>query len=205
MRKLFLATVFLFLASAPYLLAQTQAFQFCYITKDYNTKVNPLVTEIRDLYEEARIDSGIGAVFYLADWDTPIIVKVNLPGDNRADMEKIFEALVTKSETTVNPRADLDKIPALFEEFPLQTPSGSPAFMEAEFRFYVSPTFWELFYNEQIISSLWYVMEFDQDWARRYVSFAIFHQEGDGLSPNEDAPFGLMDLCANYNFQLLTY
>ena len=193
------------LLSGLSLKAQNQALQLCYITKDYNTRVNPLVNELRDIYEVARQDPEMAVVFYLADWDTPIIVKVNLPGDNRADMEKIYEALVTKSETAVNPRTDLEKLPAIFEEIPLRTASGLPAFSEAEFRFYVTPTFWELYYNEQVISSLWYVMEFDQDWARGYVSYAIFHQSGDGLEPDPKAPFGLMDLCYHYDFQLLTY
>jgi hypothetical protein len=205
MKKFFVICSFLLILGGGLLRAQNKALQFCYITKDFNTKVNPLVDELQDIYDFVRADSNFAAIFYLADWDTPIIVRVNLPGDNRDDMSKIFEALVTKSETSINPRSDLEKIPGLFEEIPLRGPAGSPSFSEVEFRFYVTPTFWELYYNEQVISSLWYVMELEQDWARGYVSLSVFHQEGDGLKPNAQAPFGLMDLCANNNFQLLTY
>jgi len=204
MKKALVITILLFVFS-PWLSAQKQALQVCYITKDYNTKVNPLIDEIRDIYEFVRVDPSYGAVFYLADWDTPLIIKVNLPGDNHEEMDRLYEALVTKSETAINPRTDLERISAIFSEIPLRDDTLSPAFSEVEFRFYVTPTFWELYYNEQVISSLWYVMEFDQEWAKDYISLLIFHQEGDGLTPNASNPFGAMDLCANYKFQLLTY
>lgn len=185
--------------------AQNSSFQFLYITKDYNTKVNPLIEEIKDIYDFVRGDSSCGAIFYLPDRDTPIVVKVNLPGDNHKDIDRIFSALVTKSETAVNPSADLKRIPELLEEHPLLSPAGRTLFTEVEFRFYVSPTFWELFYNEQVIASLWFILELDQAWARNYVSLNVFHQKGDGLVPDAKQPFGPMDLCANYKFQLLTY
>lgn len=186
-------------------LAQNQSLQFLYITKDYTTKVNPLIEEIKDIYQFVREDSSCAAVFYLADWDTPIIVKVNLPGDNHKDIDKIYAALTTKSETAVNPSTDLKKIQEFFEQNPMQSPNGLPTFTDVEFRYYVCPTFWELFYNEQIIASLWFILDLDGSWARNYVSMNIFHQEGDGIQIDPQTPFGPMDLCENYKFQLLTY
>ncbi len=184
---------------------QEQSLQFYYIMKDHHIKVNPLVEEIQDIFDFARVDRNSAAIFYLANWDEPIVVKLNLPGDNRDDMDKIFEALMTKSETTVNPSSDLEKISGLFDDLPLIKEDGTKAFSRVEFNYYVTPSFWDLSYNEQIIAALYFVMDMDADWARNYVFMSILHQEGDGLSVNEDQPFGPADLPVGYKFQVLTY
>ena len=184
---------------------QDQSLQFYYIMKDHNIKVNPLVEEIRDIYDFARVDNNSAAIFYMANWDEPLIVKLNLPGDNRKDMDLIFEALMTKSETTINPSSDLEKISGLFNEIPLRTASGGKAFSRVEFNYYVTPSFWDLSYNEQIIAALYFVLDMDADWAKDYVFMSILHQEGDGLTVNPKLPFGPADLPVGYKFQVLTY
>jgi len=204
MRKLLATGVVLFamLGSLP---AQDTSLQFLYITKDYNTRVNPLIEEIKDVFNFVQYDASSSAIFYLADIETPIVVKVNLPGDNRKDIDLIYSALTTQSETAIDPALDLEVIPRLFEQHPLISETGEHLFTDLELRYYVCPSFWELYYNEQVIAALWFVMEFDQPWARDYVSMSIFHQTGDGLQPDLAQPFGPMDLCKNYQFQLLTY
>lgn len=187
------------------LFAQEQSLQFYYVMKDHNIKVNPLVEELRDIYDFARVERTSAAIFYLANWDEPIIIKVNLPDDNQKDMDKLFEALVTKSETTVNPSSDLAIISRLFDDIPLVKQDGSRAFSRVEFNYYVTPTFWDLSYNEQVIAALYFIMDMDADWAKDYVSMSILHQEGDGLSVNQTLPFGPNDLCVGYHFQVLTY
>ena len=184
--------------------AQNSSLQFLYITKDYNTMVNPLIEEIEDFYNYAIGDPSRATIFYLADWDTPVIVRVNLPGDNRKDIDKLYSTLITKSEVSSYPLVDIALITSIFEKYPLRS-GGKKLFSDVELRYYPSPTFWSLSYNEQVIASLWFIMEFDQPWARNYVDMNIFHQDGDGLEPDFDHPFGPKDLCANYNFQLLTY
>ena len=204
MKKIFI-TCLLGLMCCTYSYSQSSSLQFLYITKDYNTLVNPLIEEIEDVYNFVTGDSSRAAIFYLADWDTPIIVRVNLPGDNRRDMDRLYSALVTKSEVSSYPLYDLEIIPALFERYPLRSESGAKTFSDVELRYYVSPTFWNLSYNEQVIASLWFIMDFDQPWSKDYVDMSIFHQDGDGLKPDWDHPFGPKDLCSNYKFQLMTY
>ena len=203
MRRLLILLAILF--SPSFLEAQQQSLQFYYIMKDHNIKVNPLVQELRDIYDFARVEKSSAAIFYLANWDEPIIVRVNLPGDNRDDMEKLFEALVTKSETTVNPSSDLEIITRLFDEIPLVGADGKKEFSRVEFNYYVTPTFWDLSYNEQVIAALYFVMDMDAPWAKDYVFMSILHQAGDGLSVNSKLPFGQNDLCVGYRFQILTY
>ena len=204
MRKIVLLAALCF-AAFQAASGQEQSLQFYYIMKDHNIKVNPLVEEIRDIYDFARIDKGSAVIFYLANWDDPVIVKLNLPGDNRNDMDLIFEALMTKSETTINPSFDLEKVAELFNEVPLVSPEGQKLFARVEFNYYVTPSFWELSYNEQVIAALYFVLELDGNWARDYVSMSILHQEGDGLTVNHTQPFGPADLPVGYRFQVLTY
>ena len=204
MKKFTIAIIFL-LVSCAHLKAQDTSLSFLYITKDYHTKVNPLIEEIKDIYNFVLEDRSCSAIFYLPDRDAPIIVKVNLPGDNHKDMDLIYSALSTKSETDANPSVDLKKISTLFEEHPLLSLDGRPMFTDVELRFYVNPSFWALFYNEQVIASLWFILELDGEWSRNYVSMSIFHQDGDGIQVNPQAPFGPKNLCSNYKFHLLTY
>ena len=187
--------------------AQTQTLQVFYVTKDYTTDVNPLCRDLRDMYSAAEKDPSQAVVFYLANSTSPMIVRMNLPGDNRKDFDKIIGALMTKSETIINPTTDLEGITHLFDEISLLDASGAPVFMSAEIRYYVTPTFWELGYNEQLIASAYFVLDMDADWAREnnYFDMSIYHTESDGLEADPKQPFGEKNLCYNYNFQLLTY
>lgn len=185
--------------------AQEKSLQFLYITKDYTTKVNPLIEEIKDVYDFVTGDSSTAAIFYLANFNDPVIVKVNLPGDNRKEIETIYEILNTSSEVMPDAPGDLETIPSIFANEPLIDENGNPRFTEVELRYYIGPLFWELSDNEQIIASLWYILELDQPWTSGYVSMSIFHQDGDGLVFEPDFPMGRSDMCPNYRFFMLTY
>jgi hypothetical protein len=185
--------------------ASPQHLQVVYITKDYTTEVNPLCSELRDMYSFAEKDSNAAVVFYLANSTSPLIVRMNLPGDNRKDFDKLIDALMTKSETIINPMTDLRRIVGLFEEIPLLTTGGTKSFQDAEIMYYITPTFWELQYNEQIIASVYFSLDMDADWAKDYFTMSIYHAATDGLTVDESKPFGDKNLCANYPFFLLTY
>lgn len=205
MKKL-LVCIFLFILDVT-AFAQTQTLQVFYITKDYTTEVNPLCLDLKDMFNAAEKDPSQAVVFFLANSTSPLIVKVNLPGDNRKDFDKIIGALMTKSETIINPSADLRAMVALFDEIKLLSNVGSPEFMSAEIRFYVTPTFWELGYNEQLIAATYFTLGMDEPWAKtdHYFDMSIYHCESDGLEVDESSPFGDKNLCFNYDFQLLTY
>ena len=188
-------------------LAQTgpQTLQVIYITKDYTTEVNPLCGELRDIFTFADKDNNQAVVFYLANSTSPIIVKVNLPGDNRKDFDRIMDALMTKSETIINPSVDLNTIVELFDNVELFDSEGNKNFSNVELVYYITPTFWELGYNEQIIASVYFALDMDSEWANDYMSMSIYHDALDGLEVDPKAPFGDKNLCHDYKFFLLTY
>ena len=196
-----------FLVSAVALSSQSasQALQVIYITKDYTTEVNPLCSELRDIFEFAEKDNSQAVIFYLANSSAPLIVKVNLPDDNRKDFDMIIDALMTKSETIINPSVDLTTLVGLFDEVELLDNGGEKNFSNVELIYYITPTFWELGYNEQIIASAYFALDMDSKWADGYMSMSIYHNAQDGLEVDSEHPFGEKNLCHNYKFFLLTY
>jgi hypothetical protein len=71
----------------------------------------------------------------------------------------------------------------------------------------VTPTFWELGYNEQLIASVYFVLGMDAPWAKdnHYFDMSVYHCDSDGLEVDASRPFGDKNLCYNFDFQLLSY
>lgn len=203
MKKLLISILLSF--NCLFVFSQTQTLQVIYITKDYTTEVNPLCQELRDIYSFAEKERSQAVVFYLANAASPLIVKMNLPGDNRKDFDSIIDALMTKSETIINVSADLDGIVSLFNDIELLDSDGRPSFLNAEIIYYITPTFWELNYNEELIAAAYFALDMDSAWAKNYFSMSIYHNATDGLEYDEQYPFGKKDLCRNYKFYLLSY
>lgn len=204
MRKQIITLIVLF-TSFGSLFGQTKDFQFFYITKDYTTQVTPLCDWLKERYEMGRRNPNQCNIYYLANAETPIIVKQNLKGDNSTDFDKIISALVTKSETRIYPQVDVPEILNIFNENDIILKSGKKVYNTCELFFMITPTFWNLQYNEQIFAALYFAMELDADWAKGYVGVNIYHNAEDGLEPDEKHPFGTLITCENYNFQLLSY
>lgn len=206
MKKLALIIVFCYLGLfGAFAQNSSQRLQVVYISKDYTTETNPLCSELRDMYSFAEKDNNEAVVFYLANSTSPLIVRINLPGDNRKDFDKLIDALMTKSETIINPTTDLQRLVELFEEIPILSDNGDRNYQNVEIVYYITPTFWELQYNEQIIASVYFSLEMDANWAKDYFSMSIYHAASDGLIVDEAKPFGDKNLCASYPFFLLTY
>lgn len=203
--KKIISIIILVLCARLALSAQTQTLELVYITKDYTTEVGPLCRELMDIYKSAEKDKSQAVIFYLANSTSPLIVKVNLPGDNRDKINNIMDALISKSETVVNPMSDLRRFIDIFNQHEIITASGEPLFQSVDINYYVTPTFWELQYNEQLIAAAYFALGMDSSWADGYFSMSIYHNGDDGLVVDEKHPFGIRNLCKNYKFFLLTY
>lgn len=184
---------------------QTKTFQLFYITKDYTTATSPLLEFLGKYYEQGRRDHNLCNLFYLANADNPIIVRQNLKDDNSADFEKIREALVTKSETRVYPQVDVPALLQAFSENDIVHKTERNLYQDCELFFLITPTFWNLQYNEQIFARFYYAMGLGDEWAKDYVGINIYHCEGDGLEVDTEKPFGALYNCEGYDFQLLSY
>jgi hypothetical protein len=203
MKKILIS--FFLLSTAAVLSAQTKSFQLFYITKDYTTQVTPLCEWLRERYEMGRRDHTQCNIFYLANAENPIVVRQNFEKDNSADFDKIMDALVTKSETRIYPQVDVPELLDIFSKNDIVNKTGRKLYQGCELYFMITPTFWNLQYNETIFATLYYALELDSDWAKGYVGINIYHNEDDGLEPDMNAPFGTLYTCENYDFQLLAY
>ena len=199
------AIVIILCCAAFSLLAQSQSLQLIYITKDHTTQTSPLSNEIMDIFHSAEKDRSQAVIFYLANQAHPIIVKVNLPSDNRKDMPKLMDALISKSETVIDPTSDILNFIEIFNENEIINANGNRKFTNVEIIYYITPTFWNLQYNEQLIAASYFTLGMDREWASGYFSMSIYHNANDGLIVDDERPFGPKNLCRNYNFFLLTY
>ena len=99
-RLIYLAIALMLSLSAA---AQTQSFEFYYIAHDRTTPVADLCDRLEQVYETALSYEDYAVIFYLPNYDAPMIVKVNLPGDNRDDFKNIISELRLKPSHEIFP------------------------------------------------------------------------------------------------------
>lgn len=201
-----LAYIILLLALPILGSAQTQSLEFYYIAHDRTTPVGDLCNRLEQVYETALSYEDFAVIFYLASYDqdfNPMVVKVNLPGDNREEFRNIISELRLKSAHEIYADIDYAKIVELINEHDFIDQNGRPTYSSVLFCWYVNPDFWQFQYNEKIIASLYFNLELDQ--YPGYVSTQVWHAEGDGLEVNRKYPFGTKNLCRNMGFMLQQY
>lgn len=177
---------------------------FIYITHDHTTPIQRLGQLLIDMNEDAK-KYGYSCIFYLANGESPHIVRVNTLNDNRQDFEgRILGELQNKMSHDVNPLYDVEKIVELFNENEFVGTDGNLLYSSVTWRFYVNKNFWTQ-YNETIIASLYWTMELDKLKDTEFY-FDVFQDENDLVEYDEKVPFGPKNLAKiNDGFLLLTY
>lgn len=194
-----------FLISFPLIgTAQTQSLEFYYIAHDRTTPVGDLCQRLEDVYETALSYEDFAVIFYLPNsYDNPIVVRMNLPGDNRDDFKKIISELRLKSSHEIYADIDHEHIVNLINEHDFIDEQGNPTYNSVLFCWYVNPDFWQFQYNEKLIASLYFTLELDR--YQGYVSTQVWHAAGDGLKVDRNYPFGTKNLCRTMDFMLSQY
>ncbi len=201
MRRLAVSIFTLLLSVAGF--AQTKSFEFYYIAHDRTTPVNDLCEILEDAYNTADRYDDCAVIFYLPNFDEPITVKINLDGDNRQDFKNIISELRLKPAHEIYADVDYANIVDLINQYDFIDSEGNPTYTSATFYWYINPDFWQFLYNEELIASLYFNMEFDR--YPGYVSTQIWHASGDGLQVDKKYPFGTKNLCKDMNFMLYQY
>lgn len=183
--------------------AQSQSLEFYYIAHDRTTPVADLCDRLEEIYETALSYEDFAVIFYMPNFDEPIIVKINLPGDNRDDFSKIISELRLKPAHEIFADIDYAKIIDLVNTYDFIDDSGSPTYTSVLFCWYVNPDFWQFKYNEELIASLYFNLELER--YSGYVETQIWHAQGDGLEVDRRYPFGKKNLCRGMNFLLQQY
>lgn len=199
-------TVFLSL-SVLHLGAQDRNLQFVYIAKDNTTDVRALMGRLKEIYSAAQKNRNTVTIFYLSYFESQVVVKVNLPDDpDPGDINEVYDFLTKQSETVVELTSDKEKILSLLDEIGFTAPDGSLSYGTMDLYFFVTPSFWNLRYNEELMAPIFFAAGLDElDPATRRARLRIYHHRGDGLSVDKEHPFGPKNLCPDLKFQLLTY
>lgn len=194
--NIFLALMFPLLASA-----QDKTFEFYYIAHDYSTKVNDICSMLEEKYEMAIEFSDCAMVFYLPDREHPMIIKMNMPGDNRSDFEQLLSELRGRYTHESYAYVDLENIMQIFEDAEVFSEDGIPLFQSIRMSWFVNPSFWSMNYNESLIASSYFILDLDK--YRDCVNVEIWNSSDEKMSVNRKSPFGLKNLMGNYPFHLL--
>lgn len=183
--------------------AQNQSLEFYYIAHDRTTPVADLCQRLESVYETALTYDDVAVIFYLPNYDEPITVKMNLPGDNRDEFKNIISELRLKSSHEIYADIDYQSIVHLINEHDFIDADGNQTYSSVLFCWYVNPDFWQFQYNEKLIASLYFNLELEK--YQGYVTTQIWHSEGDGIRVNKRYPFGTKNLCRGMDFMLLQY
>ena len=183
--------------------AQTQSLEFYYIAHDRTTPVNDLCTRLEAVYETALSYEDFAVIFYLPNYDEPKVVKINLPGDNRADFKGIISELRLKAAHEIYADVDYDTIMDLFNKHDFINDYGDRKFTSVLFCWYVNPDFWQFQYNEKLIAALHFNLELGK--YRDFVTTQVWHADGDGLVVDPKQPYGSKNLCGETDFMLQQY
>ena len=179
-----------------------KTFCFAYIAHDGLTSVDKLEKYLQARYDRAVSREDYVFVAYLAYEDTPMIVQVNTPGDNREQFSSLLDELRNGWEHKVNPEYDIRRIVDLVEELDFVKPGTDEIMYGAvDWHFHVTSDFWKKGYNESVIASLCFVLgveHFETDNFRMRCYFS----RNDDFVYDEEAPFGEKDFC---NLEFMPY
>lgn len=201
MRKFVLSILFALCSFASF--AQSQSLEFYYIAHDRTTPVNDLCDRLEEVFETADQYEDYAVIFYLPNYDDPIVVKVNLPGDNRNDFKNLISDLRLKAAHEIYADVDYSNIVDLINEHDFIDETGRPKYSSVLFCWYVNPDFWQFLNNEELIGALYFNLELGR--YKGYVTTQVWHSQGDGLKVDKKYPFGTKNLCRDMDFILYQY
>ena len=183
--------------------AQSQDFEFYYISHDRTTPVDDLCDRLEYIYENALGDESYAVIFYLPNYDEHIEVRINLEDDNRDDFSILVRELREKDAHENYAYHDYESIMKLINKYDFIDEEGNRQYSSVLFCWYVTPYFWDWGCNESLIARLYFTLELDK--YRDNVSTQIWHAQYDGLQVDERNPFGNKNLCRQMGFVLMPY
>jgi hypothetical protein len=175
-----------------------QTLEFYYIAHDRTSPVGKICDFIKERQKEATYYKDLAMIFYMANGDAPMIVRMNLPGDNREDFQDIINALQQQMSHDINPRDDVRLISQLFNDVDFAYDDRNPRFRSFQWVSFITPLFWQMQYNEDVIAALYFILELDT-LPEDYLTMDIYYDSKESLEYNSEIPFGLKDMCGPCN------
>lgn len=167
-------------------------FSFHYIAHDETTPVSAIIEKLQVDYYNAVEDEDYPhpTVFYLSSGARPIIVRINLPNDNRDDFDNVLlPELYQRNAHEVEPETDIEELNRIFDEIGLVTDTNRLRYSSARFNFYINPQFWKVNNNEKIIASLFMGLDIP-DMEGNLIEWNIYQPTRHHITYSEGKPFG---------------
>lgn len=193
----------LFSGQFAYLFAQgydcsEQNLEFIYIAHDRTTPVNKICEILDERYKDAFYYADNALIIYLASQDDPIIVTVNVGKDNRKDYDLIVNALQSQLEHDIDPASDVDNIVDIFNSDDFLNPDGTPRYKSFRMTYFVTPLFWTMGYNADIIAALHFILDLESLDTSYFMS-DVYYPDNGSFCYDESHPFGETYEFANIN------
>lgn len=201
MKKITFINILLFLMLPVLASAQEKTLEFYYIAHDYSTKVNDVCSMLEEKYEMALEFEDCAMIFYLPNKENPIVVKMNLEGDNRDEFSNLLAELRGRYAHDSYSYVDLQAITDIFNQHDILDESGMPAYRSVLMTWYINSSFWSLNYNETLIASLYFILELDK--YSDYVTIDIWNASDERINFNRERPFGNKNLVWKHPFHML--
>lgn len=197
--------LFLLVSGVSMLPAQESSdFYFNYIVHDRTSAVQSLSKTLRDMYNDA-MRFGYACIFYLANGENPIVVRVNYGEDNRDDFNALLGEIQNKTSHEVSVNADLENIVQMFNANDFLSEGNQLKYPSVTWNMYTSKLFWEMGYNESLLAALHWVFDLGSLESMDFY-YNIFHASLDELQIDEEHPFGEKNLNGiEKDFMLLEY
>lgn len=185
-----------------------QKLKFVYVTFDEKTDSQTLINRLNEIYNYAMdYPENYAAIFYMPNGESPIIVKINMPGDNYKDFDRLVSAIQRQPANLVLASYDVERIHKLFDENDLIDENGKGIYRSVDWLYYINPSFWSMKNNEFVIARLYFTMEMDKLMAQdNYLTLNIYCTDGNKmLHIDKKTPFGSKDLCRSFKLAVLPY
>ena len=181
---------------------QTNNYQFVYIDHEVNTPVNKVCQKLKDLYDDA-IETGDVLIIYLSTglpaegYCMQSITNLKDVTDSNLDTEEAFDkiigALQNSNYHSVNPKADVNNILKLFENYNYLDNNGKLAYKNVKLSFYVGSRFWTLGYEYSVLSYLYALLDVSEMPLGAF-SYNVMASLTDKPKFEENKPFGELNL-----------
>lgn len=180
---------------------QDRTLEFYYISHDYSTKIGDVCSMLEEKYEMAIEFSDCAMIFYLPDRDNPKVVRMNVEGDNRSEFEDLLSELRGRYAHEAYAYVDLDKITEIFNDVEIIDNEGNLHYQSIRMSWLINPSFWAMNCNETLISSLYFILDFEK--YKDYVTIDIWNASDEKIDVNRNSPFGTKNLMGDYPFHML--
>lgn len=187
---------------------QKRNLYFVYIAHESTTEVNKLCNKIKELRTDAQ-ESGDAVMVYLANGNYPMISLTNvedLTGQYTGDdpFNAIIGGLQEMNSHDVVPDVDLNTICKMMDWANLNNEQLQLNYETVVMDMYVGPDFWDLGYNERLISRLYTALEVPVLQEEEFY-FNIFKSTEQTINFNDDLKFGAKNVDGINKIRILEY